>query len=285
MGLSWWEQQTRTCTVPEFLFEQVLVGKSSGFIPCTWKTWYENDGLSKQRRVVCNPENHPRTERKLTHSHTLTEPPSVADESNDLAVTGGAYLRSVVFMSEGMQPLIKPSTSLSSDSLGASSTERARPCTRTSTLTWRTNACNNVCARAEAQLLGSPQLFPTNSHHDNVCIWWQFEWTNTKLKVQHYHVSVSKYLCPWRQFVLVTSRKKSQSCSAARFVSKKFSFLGPSRSCPGSLCLEVESKRFWCVSHSVCSWPLHIFWARQVLTPASHNLNICLIIPSAYIHE
>lgn len=141
----------------------------------------------------------------------LTEPPSVADESNDLAATGGAYLRSVIFMSEGMQPLIKPSTSLSSDSLGASAAERGRPCTRTRTLTWRTNACSNVCAQAEAQLLGSPQLFPTNSHHDNVCIWWQFEWTNTKLKVQHYHVSVSKYLCPWRQFVLVTIRKKRVS--------------------------------------------------------------------------
>lgn len=49
-----------------------------------------------------------------------------------------------------MQPLIKPSTSLSSDSLGAGSAQRGQPCTRTRTLTWRTNACNNVCAQAEA---------------------------------------------------------------------------------------------------------------------------------------
>lgn len=137
------------------------------------------------------------------------ESPSVANELNDLAATGDAYLGSVTFMSEGMRPLIKASTSVSLDSLGGSSAERGQPCTRTRTLTWRTDACNNVCAQAEAQLLGFSQLFlRANSHRDNICIWWQFEWINMKLKVQHYHVSVSKYLSPRRQFVLVTARKR-----------------------------------------------------------------------------
>lgn len=78
----------------------------------------------------------------------------MANELDDLAATGEAYLGSVTFMSEGMRPLIKASTSDSLDSLGGSSAERGQPCTRTRTLTWQTNACNNVCAQAEAQLLG-----------------------------------------------------------------------------------------------------------------------------------
>lgn len=84
-------------------------------------------------------------------------------------------------------------------------------CKRTQPLHTRLTPAITSALKQRRSCLAFAAVPKCNLLRDNICIWWQFEWINMKLQVQHYQVSVSKYLSPWRHFVLVITKKRERS--------------------------------------------------------------------------